>query len=84
MVFNTNNKHVQNGASGEITSLPMFTNGSACLEFWYNMPSSIAMLEVYVVRNESTRQLIWRGNGGTSGWTQVNVQIHVSGRFKVL
>ena len=83
MVFNTNNKHVQNGASGEITSLPMYTNGSACLEYWYNMPSSIAMLEVYVVRNESTRQLIWRGNGGTSGWTQANVQIHVSGRFKV-
>ena len=83
IVFNTNNKHVQNGASGEVTSVPMFTNGSACMEFWYNMPNSLAILEVYLLGGAGYRNLLWRRTGATSGWVKATVQIHFTGTFQV-
>ena len=82
MLFNTNNKHVQDATSGEMTSQPMYTNGTNCMEFWYNMPNSMATLELYLIQRGGSRQRIWTGKGPTNGWSKANIQIQVSGSFQ--
>lgn len=83
MVFNTNNKHVQNGASSEITSRPIYTNNTCCLEFWYIMPNKMANLEVFVAEENGSRNLVWTLTGPTNGWHRANIHISFIGKFQV-
>ena len=83
MVFNSNNKHVQNGVVAEMRSPFMSTNDTICMVFWYNMPNNFSNLEVYVSGSQLNRKLIWRSNGPTEGWQMANVLISIVGQFQV-
>ena len=83
MVFNSNNKHVQNGVVAEMRSPLMSTNDTSCIVFWYIMPNILSNLEVYVSGSQLTRKLIWKSNGPTYGWQRANVLISIVGQFQV-
>ena len=83
MVFNTNNKHVQNDASAEITSPLMYTNSTQCMEFWYNMPNHMSSLEVYIKEYKGDKKRIWKESRITKGWQRANVLISFVGQFQV-
>ena len=83
MVFNSNNKHVQNGVSAEMTSPPISTNGTSCMMFWFNMPNNLSSLEVYASDNQLGRKLIWKTSETTHGWQRANVLISIVGQFQV-
>ena len=83
MVFDTNNKHVQIGTSGEITSQTMFTNSTTCMEFWYHMPNWKAELEVYLQDQKGLHKLLWRQRGPSQEWSKATVQIFVTGYIQV-
>ena len=85
-VFSTNNLHVQLGAHGEMTSLPITANGTICVTFWYNMPTNKATLTVYkrYPRNVFPDEVLWKqGQMETKGWHEVSVVMHSNNTFKV-